>query len=123
MLKKGDIILIICVATVIGIIFFASNYDYKSKDGEKNALVKHDGKIIKSIDLNNIKQPVYVRIKEYNVAITAEKGKIRFIESDCRDKICIKSGWLSHKGERAVCIPSKTEIMIIEKEEIDSLSY
>lgn len=123
-MKKGDVILILSVLVLAGIILVWKNYFTADLDaGEKTAVVMHDGKNIARVKLNDINNPVYIRIKDYNVVIMAEKGRIRFLRSDCPDKICIKAGDLTKCGDKAVCVPSRTQIMISGKGEIDSLSF
>ncbi len=62
-------------------------------------------------------------IRGYNT-IEIDKGSIKFIDADCPDKICIKSGTLKKPGETAACLPHKL-IITIEKNnnEVDAVSY
>lgn len=48
----------------------------------------------------------------HKATIVAEKNRICFLESDCPDKICVKTGWLSQPGEIAVCLPNKIIIKL-----------
>ena len=41
-------------------------------------------------------------------------GKIRIIESDCPDKICVKTDFIDSKSEKIVCLPKK---LIVEIED------
>lgn len=34
-------------------------------------------------------------------------GAVRFVESPCRDKICIAAGFLSETGQWAACLPNR----------------
>ena len=123
-LRKGDAILILSVLAFAGVILVWKNYFTEDLDtGEKTAVVTHAGRDIERVNLSDLKNPVYIKIKDYNVVIMAEKGRIRFLQSDCPDKICIKAGDLTKCGDKAVCVPSRTQIMISGKGEIDSLSF
>jgi hypothetical protein len=125
-LKKGDVILIFSILILAGIIFIWKAYFVEKFDvGEKIAVIMHDGKNIERVNLNNLNNPVFIKIKDYNIVIIAEKGRIRFLQSDCPDKICLKSGYLTKCGDKAVCVPSRTQVVISGKDddEIDSLSF
>ncbi|MGN0665722.1 MAG: NusG domain II-containing protein [Huintestinicola sp.] len=39
------------------------------------------------------------------------EGAVRVLESDCPDKICVKSGWLRLESQSAVCMPNKVILM------------
>ena len=55
------------------------------------ATVNRDGNVINEIDLNKIDETQYITIEEgLKVVLQVEPGRIRFIEADCPDKICIK---------------------------------
>lgn len=123
MLKKGDVVLIISVVLAAAIMFMLRSNFFDSSDTEKIVVIKQDGKIIRKVDLNKLYEPQLITAAKNKVTIKAEKGKICFSDSHCKDKICVKTGWLSHKGERAVCLPLRTEVMIIDEKEPDSISY
>jgi len=45
-----------------------------------------------------------------------DDGSIAFIESDCPDKICIRSGRLNKVGQSAACLPNKLLLKIVGEE-------
>ncbi|APF27243.1 hypothetical protein NPD7_2725 [Clostridium sporogenes] len=130
-MKKGDKIVIYIVSillalSVISIIFF--KFFVKSENAV--AIIKQNGKIIEKIDLSKVKEKKELKInyndkdhKGYNI-IEIDKGSVRFIDADCPDKVCIKSGVLKKPGETAACLPHKL-IITIEKsdKEVDEVSY
>ncbi|WP_045517010.1 NusG domain II-containing protein [Clostridium sporogenes] len=130
-MKKGDKIVMYIVTTllvlsIVSVIFFK----FYSKSEKTIAVIKQDGKVIERIDLSKVKEKRQFRInysegsyRGYNI-IEVDKGSIRFIEANCRNKICIKSGVLKNPGETAACLPHKL-IITIEKnnDEIDGISY
>ncbi|KEI93576.1 NusG domain II-containing protein [Clostridium botulinum] len=130
-MKKGDKIVIYIVSillalSVISIIFF--KFFVKSENAV--AVIKQNGKIIEKVDLSKVKEKRQLKInyndkdhKGYNV-IEIDKGSIRFIDADCPDKVCIKSGVLKKPGETAACLPHKL-IITIEKndKQVDEVSY
>lgn len=47
------------------------------------------------------------------VRVTGDGKSAHFEESDCPDKVCIKTGELSVTGEWAACLPNKTVVKIV----------
>ncbi|RHW63818.1 NusG domain II-containing protein [Clostridium botulinum] len=120
------IVSVLLALSVISIIFF--KFFVKSENAV--AVIKQNGKIIEKVDLSKVKEKRQLKInyndknhKGYNV-IEIDKGSIRFIDADCPDKVCIKSGVLKKPGETAACLPHKL-IITIEKndKEVDEVSY
>lgn len=124
MFKTGDKILIIVLA-VIAVFILAWNSFGVSSGQQVTAVITQDGKIIKQINLTALKNPESVYIDEpVKQVIRAEQGKIRFMESDCPNQTCVKTGWLTKAGDRAVCLPSKVVVTIIgENNKIDTFAY
>ncbi len=114
MLKKGDIILLGIISAAIVISFAAvSTYKRSGNDTDKVAVIKMKDEIIKSIDLSTVKGPQKIEVSGKHIQVVlVERGRIRFLEADCPDKICVNTGWLSEKGDMAVCIPNSTMIKI-----------
>ncbi|MDF2790882.1 MAG: rane protein [Neobacillus sp.] len=114
-LKPGNILLV----SLIGLIVITSLYlsNYYSGRKQSNSLIAditRNGKVIRKVDLNKIKAPQLILLKNNGLRLTvlAQKGKIRILNSECPDKICVISGWLSKPGESVVCMHSKTIVMI-----------
>ncbi|MCI1943783.1 NusG domain II-containing protein [Clostridium luticellarii] len=126
-MKKGDKIAAICILILIissSIGVFA--YKLYVKGSHKIAVIKQEGKIINTIDLDKVKGKRQFKIKyktsHFNL-VEVEKGKIRIADADCPDKICIKTGWISNPGENITCLPHKLTINIQGKNsEYDELS-
>lgn len=126
MLKKGDIILLGIAAIIIAASFIGvSLYKGSGSNIGRIAVIKQDDKVVERIDLDSISEPREIKISgEYDEVIVAEKGRIRFEEADCPDKVCVKTGWLSKKGDMAVCLPNRTMIKIEgQSKDVDIVTY
>jgi len=56
--------------------------------------------------------------------IEVQNGRIRFIESPCRNKLCIHSGWLQRDAEFAACLPNLISITIAGRNpRFDSINF
>jgi len=126
MLKKGDIILIAGVLAVVVLGFGLLKMSKTMDDSvHRIAVIKQEDRIIKKIDLDTVTEPQRITVGgAYSEVILVEKGRIRFEEADCPDKVCVKTGWLSNPGDKAVCLPNRTIIKIEgENSEVDGVTY
>lgn len=124
MLKKGDIFLIAAVLLVAAMAFGYVKLS-NAGAGKKEVVISRDGKIIRRVDLDSVREAEEITIEgEYTNKLLIEKGRIRFHDSDCPNKDCVKTGWISNKGSVAVCLPNKTMIKIEGADgEIDGGTY
>ena len=126
-MKRGDKFVLMLTITVF-ILSIASVAYYFLHDNSSNGVmaeVYKNGELMYTIDLTDVDRPKEITIgdEEYNV-ILIENGRVRFKEANCKDDVCVKTGWLSKKGEMAVCIPHKTYIKISgTQDEIDGSTY
>lgn len=126
MLKKGDILLAaVVLLAVFAVIAGMKVYSGSGGNSHKIAVIKQDNKIVGKIDLDAVKAPERIKLSgSYNETILVEKGRIRFEEADCPDKICVKTGWLSQKGDMAVCLPNKAIVKIEgESDKVDIVTF
>ncbi|MBN1289354.1 MAG: NusG domain II-containing protein [Actinobacteria bacterium] len=50
--------------------------------------------------------------------IEVKNGRVRMLESDCPDKLCIGMGWAEKTGDSIVCIPNRVVIELVGPEKI-----
>lgn len=85
-------------------------------DATKQAVLKVDGEVIKVFDLKE-GGPTYTYKYEdsdgdYNL-IEVSGDKIRMVESNCGDQICVQRGWISKAGETPIaCLPHNLFITV-----------
>lgn len=127
-MKKGDKIVgfvILCLIVISSLSVFL--YRFLNQGDQLIARIVQNQEIIKEIDLNKIEEPREWTVEKENGGfniIRVERGRIRFIDADCPDFVCVNAGWLSRPGDVAVCIPHKISIHIEGKnDEIDQISY
>jgi hypothetical protein len=119
-MKKGDKIVGI-VLLIIVLVAFGSASIYKNvvKGSENIAVIKREGKVLETIDLNKVVKPREFTLKtdnsNYNT-ILVEHNSISIKDANCPHKECVKSGWISQPGEMIVCLPYKLIISIQGKD-------
>jgi hypothetical protein len=112
--KKGDLFIVLLIALIALSTLIWSHFNVGGKQGDSLiAVITRDGKVTNKIDLNKVQEPQYIKFEDgIHLTVLAEKGKIRVLDADCPDKICVKYGWLTKPGDQAICMPSKTIVKI-----------
>lgn len=84
------------------------------KKSSTKAQLSINGKVVKQFDLTQ--QDFTENFSSYgaNITIQVKNGQIRVLESDCPDKICVHTGFISDITQTAVCMPNKAVLEIIE---------
>ena len=122
-MKQGDRILfvILLVALVV-----ASMQFFIPNTRSKSIIIRSDGTVVKKISLTKNKTEEFnIRSKEGSLTVEIKAGRVRVIESTCKDKLCVKEGWIEKVGESIVCLPNRISISIVGEKEngIDSITY
>lgn len=112
-MKRNDVIIIVSfvLIAVISAVWFAISMNNKSKT--KYVEVYVDNTPYKSVKFsdNMPEQTFTVQTKYGWNTVHIANGKVNVENANCRDKICVKSGYISKTGQSIVCLPHK---MIVE---------
>ncbi len=123
-MRKGDKILtflLVFIAAIWAVVFVLS---YSKNPGM--LVVKSDGRIVKEIRLTPHTNITFsVKSKEGHLTVEIKNGKARVIQSTCRDKLCIREGWISRAGESITCLPNRITISITgeRRGKVDTTTY
>jgi hypothetical protein len=104
---------------------FAWWYRNKTTEDYSLARITQDGVVIREIDLSKVSEPYEFVVKNKNGesnTISVQHGKIAVIDADCRDKICVNTGYISTGAAPIVCLPHKLSITIADNTEIDAVA-
>lgn len=103
---KKDIVIIFIIFAVACMLFFF----FKTRDGGNVFVVSVDSQTV-------VKESIYKKGRfelDNGVVIVCDGKSVYFEESDCKDKLCIGMGHLSHSGDWAACLPNKTFLKVLE---------
>lgn len=115
--KKDLIIILILLAAAVCALAVAK---LRPSQG-KTAVISVGSKEYMRIELDSGDREI---VLENGVKILLRDGKIGFAESNCHDKICVKTGMLSQAGDVAACVPNRTVITVVgEAAAVDTLTY
>ena len=115
-MKKHFVLIIICAAVFIAAA--VSSVVMLNVPAGDIVKIKSHGELLYTIDLSN--SPDRTIIVEYNGkenTLEIKDHKIRVLEADCPDKVCVNTGWLDSPAIPIICLPNK---LIIEFENNDA---
>ena len=118
-ITKGDIILIVSLL-VLCIGLFTVGF---GRSESLRAEIYVNGEKAHSIALSEVDESY--TINENYCQLLIEKDGVRFVYSDCGDKLCIKKGKLKSQGDTMACVPQKVVVIIKSdsKKQIDGVAY
>lgn len=80
------------------------------------ARITRDGVLLEEIDLDKVEEPRSFVLEDGSGTNTVqmEKGRIRILEADCPDQVCVNQGWISSGAVPIICLPHRLIIEIVE---------
>lgn len=121
--KKSDLIiaLLVVITAVTGFVFLYLRHG--TDNTPAYAQIRVNTKLYEEIDLTAVDAP-YELIIEGNIPVTLEVRSegVRFVSSDCPDKLCIHQG-LIKANESAACLPAGVSVTVKgqQKAEVDGI--
>jgi hypothetical protein len=117
-----DVLIILCLS-VISCAFYL--WSAGGTDGAY-AEIAVDGEVVDVLPLQE--ERLYSPTGRPAVRISVRGGAVGFTASDCPDRVCIHSGFLSLRGQSAVCLPNRVVVRIVageagEGDQLDSTTY
>ena len=110
--RNTDLIIIAIIA-VLALVFWLLNKFIFAEKGAY-AEIYHDSTLVYRIELSTAKAGLFsIPGKPEVVFQLYADGSIAFSESDCPDKVCIRSGRLTIAGQFAACLPNRILLKII----------
>lgn len=88
------------------------------------AKISYQGKVLRTIDLvpGNDKMILQVSGRLGPATVEVEGGKIRILEANCPNQICVKQGWIQNPGASIVCLPGEIIIHIDGQAAVDAVT-
>ena len=118
--KKSDLLIIGIFLLIAPVIFLPT-----LSDSEKTltAVITADGETLTEISLTDSTQE---EIKINGTVIKINGKTVFFAESNCPDKICVKTGNLDSQGDSSACVPNRVSVYIKgekTEDDIDIMAY
>ena len=106
------VVFVIVVVLCVFLIFFGKN-----SDGETVSIYV-EGELFKEIPLSDDGEYAVSTSYGENVVEIKDK-KVRVKSADCKNQICVETGWISGEGLPIICSPHKLTVEINGKSEND----
>ncbi|MFA9380286.1 MAG: NusG domain II-containing protein [Acetanaerobacterium sp.] len=112
--QKSDLLIIVGILVLTGLLALWAGAALRTDSAVAQIYV--DGALWREIELSKVEQTEIIDIDAaLHVRIEVSPGSIRFLESECRDKICVKTGALTQPPDYAACLPARVAIKITAK--------
>ena len=123
MLKTRTWVLIVAIAAVV--LAAAAYFTLTARGEGRTVQVLQDSEVVREIDLSQVTE-------RYTFTLTApdggtntvevQPGRIRVLDADCPDRICVEHGWLTDQAAPIVCMPHRLIIQLKEAPGTDAVS-
>ena len=105
----GDKILIVSLCILNGWLFMNWNVGFSKGDWVVVEVNQNEvARLALAIDqIIQVKGPLGL------TKVEVKKGRARIVRSPCKNKVCIKSGYIRYADRLAVCIPNRIVVRIV----------
>ena len=115
-MKSKYLALILAAAALIALILLLWQPGQAAK-----AEIWKDGALVQTVDLRTLTGPVEIPVGEGNVVLV-EPGRVRMLEANCPDQLCVHMGWTDSAAKPIVCLPNGVTVAVIGgREERDAV--
>ena len=105
-LRKTDIVLIAFFIILAFSLFFV--FIFMGPTAGSVARVTIDGEEVLSIDIAANEGKIFNVVSSYGLnVLSVENGRIRMIDADCPDGVCLRMGAISNTFQTITCLPHR----------------
>ena len=104
--KKTDLLIIGIFLLIALVVFLPTLF---SKEKTLTAVITSDGETVTEIMLTDNTEE---EIKINDTVIKINGKSVFFTESNCPDKVCIRTGKLDSRGDSSACVPNRVSVYI-----------
>ena len=106
---------VLIVAAVLAVSLLAAAVVRLASPGGSVAEITVDGQVVERIDLDRVTEGYTFMVEDEwgSNTIQVEPGRIRVLEADCPDQVCVDQGWIADGTVPIVCLPHKLVIEIV----------
>ena len=107
-MSRADIVVVALAAALVGALFAAY---WQPPQPAAQVEVRSGRDIIGHYSLSE-NRVLHVAGTLGESVLKIEDGRVRFIASPCRNRVCIHSGWHAHRGDAAACLPNRVSLSL-----------
>ena len=105
---------VLIVAAVLAVSLLAAAVVRLAPPGGSVAEITVGGQVVERIDLDRVTEGYTFTVEDEwgSNTIQVEPGRIRVLEADCPDQVCVRQGWISDEVTPIVCLPHRLVIQV-----------
>ena len=112
--RKKEIIAVLVLVLVAVVSFVCIRLFAEGKG--RSVKVYVDSKLSKTFDLGSDREYFIETNYGYNLLII-KNNRVRILDADCPNKICVDKGYISKNGESIICLPHHVVVTVESDEE------
>lgn len=111
-IKKSDLFVVLLVILISAAGVMSLIFKHTDNTAPVSAEIKINTKLYKTVNLTDANEPYTITV-DGNCPVTLEISVegVRFLESECPDKLCVHSG-LIEANESAACLPAGVSVTV-----------
>ncbi len=109
----ADALVILSVLSVAALLFLCFLRGAASDPSENRLVIRTSSEVL-SYPLS-VDRTVSLSSDGYTLTVEIRDGRARVSDSDCPDKICQRTGWISRKGETVICAPAAVRLTVTDR--------
>ena len=105
-IRRGDIV-VLCLVLALSAALFCLDF---GGGGAVHAVIYADGEVTEVIDLAAVGAPYTLTVG--GCTFSVRRGAVAFTAADCKDKLCVRRGELTHVGDCMACVPMHVTVLL-----------
>ena len=106
---KNDILLILALLVLAGAAYGILRL---TREPGNEAAVTVDGQLVLTVPLTREATVTVGENRGFRNVVEVSGGRVRVLDADCPDRLCVRQGWIRYSGESIVCLPHKLVVAV-----------
>ncbi len=108
----ADVLVMLSVLLIASLLLFSSFRSSGNDSSDLRLVIRTQSEVL-SYPLSS-DRTIPVASGGYTLTVEIRDGRARVSDSDCPDKICQRTGWISRKGETVICAPAAVRLTVTD---------
>ncbi len=106
---KNDMLLILALLVLAGAAYGILRL---TREPGNEAAVTVDGQLVLTVPLTREATVTVGENRGFRNVVEVSGGRVRVLDADCPDRLCVRQGWIHYSGESIVCLPHKLVVTV-----------
>lgn len=109
----ADVLVMLSVLLIASLLLFGSFRSSGNDSSDLRLVIRTQSEVL-SYPLSS-DRTIPVASGGYTLTVEIRDGRARVSDSNCPDKICQRTGWISRKGETVICAPAAVRLTVTDR--------